>query len=71
MSAQEAVKYFDEKLKEIELVEKELIEIWEILSVQEKRNERQFYKFLELQRSVRAMKEALFSMAKHNGYFKY
>jgi hypothetical protein len=58
-------------LRTLEFVEKELIEIWEMLSSKEKRNEKQFYKFLELQRSVRAMKEALASMAKHNGYFKY
>ena len=61
--------YFDSKLRILNLIEKELIEIWEMLSSMEKRNEKQYQRFLTTQRAARNFNEAFVAFASSQGYF--
>lgn len=61
--------YFDSKMKILSLIEKELIEIWEMLSSMEKRNEKQYQRFLTTQRAARNLNEAFAAFASSQGYF--
>ena len=60
--------YFQEKIKILNLIEKELIEIWEMVSSYEKQNEKQFDRFLTTQRAARNLNEAFVAFACSQGY---
>lgn len=60
--------YFQEKIKILNLIEKELITIWELVSIFEKQNEKQFHRFLTAQRAARNLNEAFLAFACSQGY---
>lgn len=61
--------YFESKLKILNHIEKEFIEIWEMLSPDEKRSEKQYQRFLTAQRAARNLNEAFAAFAQSQGYF--
>lgn len=61
--------YFTSKLHILILIEKELIEIWDMVSAFEKQNEKQFNRFLTTQRAARNLNDAFEAFARSQGYF--